>query len=188
MSRFPFAVLAGLLVAAPLAGQTGREHFVQPDTAIDAVHAAQQDAFLLLRDSTSRISSAGARLMSEMSPSASLAWMRARATAVSKACAGAVAPLASARAVTTGATWPRENQRKAQADLVKGMTSFADDLAGCQKQWTQFTADTSQQAMREKAPYEMKKLQDKLDEFNRTAGTYLRFINVKLPPTSSSKP
>jgi hypothetical protein len=34
----------------------------------------------------------------------------------------------------------------------------------------------------------MKLLQDKLDQFNRTAQTYLRFINIKLPPPGTPSP
>jgi hypothetical protein len=66
------------------------------------------------------------------------------------------------------------------------MTSFADDLTDCQKRWTALAADTSQVSVRENAPHQMKMLQDKLDKFNRTAGIYLRYISIKLPPRGIS--
>jgi len=182
------AALLALFLAAPARAQNGREAFVTPDTALDAVHAEQQQAFLVLRDSVSSISAAGARLMSEMTSSSSLAWMRARAKAVASACARSVDPLANAKSVTAGAVWPQAGQKKAQADLLKAIPGFANELAACQKNWTSLAADTSQVGLRESAPHQMKLLQDKVDEFNRTAGTYLRFITVKLPPNSPPKP
>lgn len=168
--------------------QIGREHFTTPDTALDAVHAPQQQAFLMLRDSTSSISAAGAKLMSGMSPSSSLAWMQARARDVVTACGNSVGPLANARVVTAQGDWPLGNQQKAQADLLKEMSSFAGDLTDCQTRWTALAADTSNVSFRETAPYEMKKLQDKLDKFNRSAQTYLRYISVKLPPKGTPTP
>lgn len=180
------ALLVGVAGAAQ--AQVGREYFTAPDTALDAVHAPQQRAFLLLRDSTSSISAAGAKLMSDMNPSSSLAWMQARARGVAAACGQAVGPLANARVVTEQGDWPRKNQKEAQAKLLKEMSSFAGDLTDCQTRWTALAADTSRVSIRENAPYEMRKLQDKLDKFNRTAQTYLRYINVKLPPKGTPTP
>ena len=127
------AALLALCLAAPASAQNGREKFVTPDTALDAVHAEQQRAFVVLRDSISSISAAGARLMSEMTSSSSLAWMRPRAQAVASACARSAVPLANAKTVTAGAVWPEEGQRKAQANLLKAMPGFANELAACQK-------------------------------------------------------
>jgi hypothetical protein len=180
------ALVLGLAGAAE--AQIGREHFTTPDTALDAVHAPQQQAFLVLRDSTSTISAAGAKLMSDMSPSSSLAWMQARAHGMVAACRNAVGPLANARVVTAQGDWPLQNQKKAQADLLKEMSSFADDLTDCEKRWTALAAETSSVSFREAAPHEMKKLQDKLDKFNRSAQTYLRYISVKLPPKGTPTP
>ena len=67
------------------------------------------------------------------------------------------------------------------------MPTFASELRDCQKRWTALAADTSQVSLRENAPYQMKQLQTKLDAFNRTAQTYLRFINVKLPPPGAKQ-
>jgi len=170
------------VLVAPLEAQVGLQHFATPDTALDAAHAVQQDAFLVLRDSTSTISAAGSRLMSEMTSSTSLAWMRARAKAVAAACARSAAPLASAREVTQQWKSSSDGQRNAQSALLKEMPIFAGDLVDCQKRWTVLAADTSQTSLRENAPYQMKLLQEKLDKFNRTARTYLQFISVKLPP------
>jgi len=188
VSRLAAAALLMFVLAAPLQGQNGREHFTTPDTALDAVHAPQQEAFLLLRDSTSSISAAGARLMSDLSPSSSLAWMHSRARGVVTACNRTVGPLANARAVTEKGDWPRNSQKKAQADLLKEMTAFAGDLADCEKRWTAFAADTNAVAFRESAPYQMKQLQDKLDKFNRTAQRYLQYIGIKLPPKTVPTP
>lgn len=179
---------AALLGAAPANAQTGREYFVQPDTALDAAHALQRDVFVVLRDSTSAISAAGARLMSDMTPSSSLAWMRARSNAITKACAGSVAPLAAARELTVGSKWPLTGQETARAELLKGMTSFEGELATCQKRWAALAADTSRTHLRENAPYQMKLLREQVDHFNRTVATYLRYISVKLPPQTAPKP
>lgn len=183
MSRHPLvAFLMVALAAAPVSAQTGREYFVQPDTAtIDSARMVQQVAFVVLRDSTASISAAGARLMSEMNPNSSLAWMHARARSVAEACVRSEAPLSEAKVVTLQGSWPRENQRKAQADLLKGMSAFAQELTACQTRWTGFAADTSKSQLRDNAPYQMKRLQDELDKFNRTAQTYLRYTSGKLP-------
>jgi len=188
MRRVTVAAVLMLGAAAPLAAQAGREHFIQPDTALDAVHTVQRNAFLILRDSTSTISAAGARLMSDMTPSSSLAWMRARARAVVQACARSEAPLAQARVVTSEGSWSLELQKQAQRDLLKAMKKFAGDLTACQKRWTSLAADTSQVSLRENAPYEMKKLQDQVDQFNRVAGKYLQYITITLPPPGTYKP
>jgi hypothetical protein len=180
--RAAMAALAALAAAAPLAAQNGRENFVQPDSALDAVHATQRDAFLALRDSTSAISAAGARLMSDMGPNASLAWMQARSRGIANACAGSEGPLAGARTVTSQGDWPLEAQKQVQSDLLKAMKSFGKQLADCRKTWTALAADTSQTSLRESAPYEMKKVTDQVTQFNLVAGKYLRYIDVKLPP------
>ncbi len=185
MSRSAWCAILMIALAAPVQAQIGREYFTSPDTALDAAHAPQQEAFVLLRDSTASISAAGAKLMSDMSPSSSLAWMQARAQRVVAACARSVGPLANARVVTKQGDWPQASQQKAQSDLLKAMTSFAGDLTDCQTRWTALAADTSNVSFRENAPYQMKLLQDKLDAFNRTAQTYLRYISVKLPPKGS---
>lgn len=185
MSRTAWIAALAITLAGPVQAQNGREYFTSPDTALDAVHAPQQRAFLILRDSTSSISAAGAKLMSGMSSSSSLAWMQARARGVVAACTRSVGPLANARAVTEQGEWPQKGQQKTQSDLLKAMTSFADDLTDCQKRWTALAADTSQVSVRENAPHQMKMLQDKLDKFNRTAQTYLRSIDTKLPPTGT---
>lgn len=177
-----------LLIAVPLSAQNGREAFVTPDTALDAVHAEQQQAFLVLRDSVSSIAAAGAQLMSAMTSSSSLAWMRARANAVSAACARSEAPLANAKTVVAGAVWPIPGQQKAQTNLLKAMPGFANELSACQKTWNKLAADTSQVALREMAPYQMKLLQDTVDKFNRTAGAYLSYIGVKFPTQGQPKP
>jgi hypothetical protein len=176
------------LAAGSLRAQSGREHFVQPDTALDAVHAVQQDAFLVLRDSTSSISAAGARLMSDLTPTSSLAWMQGRARNVALACARTIGPLAGARRVTAESTWPLEIQQKAQASLLKAMTTFSGELTACQKRWTTLSADTSQVSLREKAPYQMKQLQDQVNQFNRSAQLYLQYISITLPPPGSPTP
>jgi len=187
VTRHGLAAFLALVVVAPLEAQSGLQQFATPDTALDAAHAVQQAAFIVLRDSTATISAAGSRLMSEMTSTSSLAWMRVRARAVAAACARSEAPLASAR--TTAQQWKSttDGQRNAQAALLKEMPVFAGELADCQKRWTAMVADTSQTSLRENAPYQMKLLQDKLDKFNRTAQTYLRFISIKLPPPSPRK-
>ncbi len=178
-----------LALAAPLGAQVGREHFTPPpDTALDAEHAAQRDVFLVLRDSTASISAAGAKLMSDLTPTSSLVWMRSRARAVAAACARSQAPLASARVVTDGAVWPKDGQKKAQSELLKEMTTFSRDLTDCQERWTVMSADTSQTALREKAPHEMKKLNEKVDKFNLAARKYLQYISIKLPPPGTPIP
>jgi len=182
MSRSIWCALLMVASVAPAQAQNGREYFTSPDTALDAEHAPQQQAFIILRDSTSTISAAGARLMSDMSPSSSLPWMQARARAVVTACARSERPLANAQAVTRQGVWPNAAQQKAQSELLKEMTALADDLTDCQKRWTALAADTSNVSFRENAPYQMKLLEDKLNAFNRTAQTYLRYIGVKLPP------
>ena len=114
--------------------------------------------------------------------------MRARARAVAAACARSEAPLANAETVTEQGVWTTTGQKNAQADLLKAMPAFAERARDCQKRWTALAADTSQVSLRENAPYQMKQLQTKLDTFNRTAQTYLRFISVKLPPPGATKP
>jgi len=188
MIRPVLAAFLALVAVAPLDAQVGREQFVSPDTALDAAHAVQQAAFVVLRDSTTTISAAGSRLMSDMTSSSSLSWMQARARAVAAACARSEAPLASARVVTLQWKGTTDGQRNAQSALLKEMPAFAGELADCQKRWTVLAADTSQTSLRENAPYQMKLLQNKLDKFNRTAQTYLRFIGVKLPPPAPHTP
>ncbi|HEX5004345.1 MAG TPA: hypothetical protein VFV65_03470 [Gemmatimonadales bacterium] len=186
--RIQGLALLATLAALPASAQSGREHFIQPDTALDAPHAVQQTAFLVLRDSTSTIAAAGARLMSDMTPNSSLAWMQGRAGSVAEACARSVAPLAEARKVTAAGEWPRDNQRKAQADLLKEMTKFSEELGDCQTRWKALAAEKDRDTLRENAPYQMKQLRDRLDQFNRVAGTYLRYISVKLPPPGAARP
>lgn len=188
MIRSIWPALLTLATVTPLAAQNGREQFVQTDTALDAAHAVQQAAFIVLRDSTSTISAAGARLMSDLTPSSSLEWMRTRARAVASACARSEAPLATARAVTGQGQWTSDQQKQAQANLLKAMPGFADELKECRKRWSALAMDTSQVSLRESAPYQMQQLLTKLDRFNQTARTYLRSIGVKLPPPGATKP
>lgn len=188
MSRTAWIAVLTIALAGPVHAQNGREHFMTPDTALDAVHAPQEQAFLLLRDSTSSISAAGAKLMSGMGPSSSLAWMRARARDVVAACARSVGPLGNARVVTEQGDWPESRQRKNQADLLKEMSSFSGVLADCQKRWTALAADTSQASLRNTAPHEMKELENKVDKFSRVARTYLRSIDIELQPGATSAP
>jgi hypothetical protein len=188
MRRPTLLAAMALGLAGPLAAQNGREAFIQPDTAYDAIHAVQRDAFLVLRDSTSSITGAGAKLMSDLTSSSSLPWMQARARAVAAACGRSESPLAAARAVTTAGDWPLDLQKQAQANLLKAMKSFSTDLVDCKKRWTALAADTSQASLRENIPYQMKLLQDNVDQFNRTARMYLQYINVKLAPTGTPKP
>ena len=179
--------VASLLGATPASAQNGREYFIEPDTALDAAHAIQRDVFVVLRDSTAAINSAGARLMSDMTPSSSLAWMRSRSTAITEACARAVAPLAAARELTLDTKWPLARQETARTNLLKEMSSFGTELAACQKRWAGLAADTSRTNLRENAPYQMKLLQEQVDQFNRAVGSYLRLISVKLPPQGTPK-
>lgn len=185
MSRAAWIAGLTIALAAPVHAQNGREHFITPDTALDAAHASQQQAFLVLRDSTSAISAAGAKLMSGMSPSRSLAWMQTRARGVVAACSSSSGPLATARAVTEHAAWPKKPQQQAQSDLLKEMSSLAGVLTDCEKRWTALAADTSQVSLRDNAPYQMKVLEDKLDKFNRSVRTYLRSIDITLPPSGA---
>lgn len=180
--------LWALTAAAPLAAQNGVEHFKAPprDTALDPAHAVQRDAFLILRDSTAAISAAGSKLMSDLTSSSSLVWMRTRARAVATACTRTVSPLANAQAVTEAAAWPKAGQQKAQAELLKEMKRFSGDLVDCQKRWTTMAADTSQVAVRESAPYQMKRLSDSLAQFDRAARKYLQYISITLPPPVAS--
>ncbi len=187
MTRRLAAAIVVLAAAAPLAAQAGQPQGAGSDTALDAAHAVQQTAFLVLRDSTATITAAGARLMSEMSPTSSLAWMHARARSVAAACARSEAPLANAKAVTESGVWTTTGRKNAQAELLKAMPGFANELRDCQKRWTALAADTSQVSLRENAPYQMKQLQTKVDAFNRTAQNYLRFIGVKLPPPGTRR-
>jgi hypothetical protein len=186
MMRHALAAFLSLVAVSQLDAQNGREQFVVPDTALDAVHAVQQSAFVVLRDSTTTISAAGSRLMSGMSSFSSLAWMRTRAKAVADACARSEAPLARAQVVTLQWKSANDAQRKSQSALLKAMPVFAADLVDCQKRWTAFTADTSLTSLRENAPYQMKELQEKLDKFNRSVLPYLRSISVPLPISKPS--
>lgn len=174
-----WALLAAGL-SSPLAAQSGREYFVQPDTAYDSVHTVQRDAFTLLRDSTTAISAATSRLMAGISPSSSLPWLRGQAMAVAAACRGATGPLAAARAVTQQGEWPKEYSRKAQASLLEEMGKFSGQLGACDTEWKGLAADTSQQHFRDNAPYRLKRLNDQVAAFNRSVGHYLRSIGVKL--------
>jgi len=186
MIRPALATFLSLIAVSSLEAQNGREQFVAPDTALDAVHAVQQAAFVVLRDSTTTISAAGSRLMSGMSSSSSLPWMRTRAQAVAAACVRSEAPLARARVVTQQWKSTNDAQRKSQSALLKEMPVFAGDLVDCQKRWTALAADTSQTSLRENAPYQMKEFQEKLDKFNRTVLAYLRSISVPLPIPKTS--
>lgn len=182
---------AGLLlgVATALPAQNGREFFVQPDTTVyGPVHAAQRDAFTALRDSISRISSATARFLAGVTSQSSLAWMQGRSRSVADACARTVAPLEHARAVASGAQWPHANQQKVQADLLKEMTGFSGQLAECQKSWTSLATDSSQVALRENAPHQLRRLDNQTNQFNRVARTYLQYISVKLPTPGTTSP
>lgn len=181
---------AGLLLglATSLPAQNGREFFVQKDTAYDAVHAAQRDAFTVLRDSTSGISAATSRFLAGVTSQSSLAWMQGRARTVADACARTVAPLANARAVTAGERWPHPSQQQAQAELLKDMTTLGGQLAECRKNWTSLATDSSQVALREHAPYELRRLDDQLSHFNRAAQKYLQRIAVKLPTPGTTAP
>lgn len=181
---------AGLLLglATTLPAQNGREFFVQPDTAYSAVHAAQRDAFTALRDSTSAVSAATSRFLAGITSQSSLAWMQGRSRTVADACARVVGPLANARTVAAGAQWPHPNQQKAQADLLKATTSFGSQLAECRKTWTSLATDSTQVALRENAPYQLRRLDDQVKQFNRVAQKYLQFISVKLPTPGTTPP
>ena len=181
-----FAALI-LMAAGPAAAQTGREHFVQADTAYDAVHAVQRDAFLVVRDSMSTIYSAVARLMSGTGPSSSLIWMQTRARVVAQACAGTEPPLAAARTVVGQGAWPRSTQQDARSKALKFMASFAKELSGCRTQWEALASDTNRVRLRESAPYLASQLQNQLDSFNRATYDYLGRIDITLPPTSPPK-
>jgi hypothetical protein len=174
-----YALLAACLLG--LAGPLAAQSQFPADTALDAEHAVQRDAFILLRDSTSSISAASARLMSDIGPSASLPWLQARARGIAQACARSVAPLASTREVVTKATWPKTFQQKAQVDMLKAMTVFHPQLLQCEKQWTAMAADTSRTRIRENAPYAMSVLESQVGDFSRAAQRYLQYISVKLP-------
>jgi len=166
-----------LLAAAPLAAQ----EVFPTDTALDAAHAVQRDAFLELRDSTSTISAAAGRLMSAMSPSASLPWLQARARGVALSCERSVGPLARARTVVAKASWPKAYQQKAQAEMLKAMTAFSPQLNQCVGEWKAMAADTSRTHIRETAPHTMSLLQAQVVEFDQASQNYLQFISVKLP-------
>jgi len=188
MRRQAALLLLLLLAAGPLAAQSGREYFVQPSAPVDSATAARQAPFYVLRDSTSAISAAGARLMSDLTPSSSVPWMQARARAVAKACAGSVTPLADARASTEASSWPKSMQQRAQTDVLKQMDTFAGVLAGCQKTWTTLAADTSQTSLRDQAPYQMQRLQSEVSALSRSVQNYLRFTEAQLPPPGSPGP
>jgi len=183
MTRFtalPLLALATVLVS-PLAAQNGREYFVPPDTTVDPAVVARQAPYAALRDSTSAISAAGARLMSGMSPSSSVPWMQSRARGVAQACEGAVAPLAAAREATEGAHWEKSAQQQAQATLLKEMSSFAGALSDCRKTWPQMAADTSQSSLRDQLPYRMQQLQNRVLSLNRSVQAYLKYVGMPLP-------
>lgn len=183
MSRRLVVPAVLLMLATSLHAQTGREYFVQPDTARDSTVVSRQAPFLVLRDSTSALKAAGAKLMSELTSTSSVAWMHARARAILKGCAASEAPLAGARAATAAEKeWPRDIQRQAQASLLKQMDSFRDALTSCDTQWTALARDTSQTAVRESAPYQWKLLNDQIGALNRSVQNYLQLTAAKLPP------
>jgi hypothetical protein len=177
MIRRALLALGLLCSAGPLAAQ----NIYPADTALDADHAAQRDVFVVLRDSTSSISAASARLMTEMGPSASLPWLQARARGVAQACARSVAPLAQAQSAVSKADWLKPYQKKPQAELLKAMSVFHPQLLECTKQWTAMAADTSQTRLRDNAPHAMSVLESQVTDFNRAAQLYLQYISVKLP-------
>jgi len=179
-AALPLLALAVVLVS-PLAAQNGREYFVQPDTAVDPAVVARQAPYAMLRDSTSAISAAGARLMASLSSSSSLAWMRSQVRTVLKACDGAVAPLAAARTATEAAKWSASPQQRAQAALLTEMTRFDKALGECRKAWPQMAADTSQSRLRDQLPYRMQQLEDQVDALNRSVQAYLKAAGMSLP-------
>jgi hypothetical protein len=171
-------LIAGLLFAA---GSLHAQVATPPDTALDAAHAVQRDAFLVLRDSTSGITAAGSRLMSGLSPTASLAWLQGRARGMAQACARTVAPLGQAREVVTKATWPKTYQQKARAEMLKAIAAFNPQLLQCQKDWKALAADTSQYNLRVTAPHAASVVQSQVVEFESASQRYLQYISVKLP-------
>jgi hypothetical protein len=171
-------LLAGLLCAG---GTLHAQVATPPDTALDAAHVVQQDAFLMLRDSTSAISTAASRLMSGLSPSASLPWLQGRSRGMADACAHVVAPLAHAREVVAKATWTKPHEQKAQAEMLKAIGVFNPQLLQCQKEWKALAADTSQYNLRVTAPHSASVVQSQVVEFERASQRYLQYINVKLP-------
>lgn len=176
-----------LMAAGPAAAQNGREHFVQPDTAYDAVHAVQRDAFLVLRDSTSHIDAALAKLMSGLGPSSSLTWMQTRARVVAQACTRAEVPLAAAQTVVVQGRWPYSVQQDARSKALKFMASFATELSGCRTKWERLASDTNRVELRESAPYHVSQLQHQLHSFNQAMADYLRRIDITLPPKAGPK-
>lgn len=177
MMRGVFMAVGLLCAAGPLHAQAS----TPPDTALDAAHAAQRDAFLILRDSTSGISAASARLMSDLGPSASLAWLQSRARGLEQACTRSVGALVRARDVVAKATWPKSYEQKAQANMLKAMAVFHPQLAQCQKEWKAMAADTSQYQLRTTAPHAASVVQAQAIEFQHAAQNYLQSISVKLP-------
>lgn len=172
-----------LLAAAPLRAQTGREYFVQPDTALDSTVVARQAPFLALRDSTSALKAAGARLMSELTSTSSVPWMHTRARAIQKACVASEAPLGAARAATTAQKdWPLAAQQQARASLLRQMATFGETLSNCEKTWAALAKDTSQTSIRESAPYQWKLLRDEIGALDRSVQAYLQATAAKLPP------
>lgn len=171
-------LVAGLLCAA---GSLKAQDATPPDTALDAAHAVQRDAFLVLRDSNSAISTAASRMMSGLSPSASLAWLQGRARGMAEACAHPVAPLARAREVVAKATWSKAHEQKAQGEMLKAIAVYNPQLLQCQKDWKALAADTSQYNLRVTAPHAASVVQSQAVEFERASQRYLQYINVKLP-------
>ena len=183
MMRFaalPLLALA-IVLASPLAAQNGREYFVQPDTAVDSAVVARQAPYVMLRDSSSAISAAGARLMGSLSSSSSVAWMHSQARTVLKACDAAVAPLAAARTATEAAKWSTSARQQAQAALLTEMSSFGKALADCRTTWPRMAADTSQSQLRDQLPYRMHQLQDRVDALHRRIQSYLKSVGMSLP-------
>jgi len=169
---------AGLLAAAgPLHAQAA----TPPDTALDAAHVVQRDAFLALRDSLVPIASASARMMSDLSPSASLPWLQSRARAMAEACARPMGPLARTREVVAKATWSKPYELNAQSKMLKAIEVFEPQLVSCQKEWKAIAADTSQDHLRTTAPHAASVLQAQVAKFQHASQNYLQYISVRLP-------
>ena len=119
--------------------------------------------------------------MSDLNPSASLAWLQARARGMAQACARPVGPLARARTVVAKATWSKPHEQKAQAEMLKAIAVFNPQLLECQLQWTAMAADTSQYDLRTTAPHAASVMQSQVVQFERVSQLYLQYISVKLP-------
>lgn len=181
------AVLLGLLVliaASPLTAQM----VVQPEKPLDPGQVITRDGAVRLRDSLSRVTAAGERLVRGAGPTSSPASLRARARNIAGACTRAQATMFAARPALEGGADSLEVQGNARRTLLAAMTDLHATLAVCEKTWSERASASDASPIREQGPSEVEALKREVLAFDKTLTAYASTQGIKLPTPGTGTP